>query len=194
MCWNSHPRCKGSPLKKRANGWNIREGKMFVCEREVGPGRDAEQRFCLPRSLVGEDRQRGRLPRAGWRRTLQTYPNPALSTCCCLHHSRRHLSRKDQIYPIFTQHIPCPRSLLFTQIVLNVSPIRQSITLFENEHHFLHIFITVKASGDLGIGLVWHNLYPSDPSFRSDCWNPHQTELNYLWWVLSCSQDDIRCF
>ena len=54
MCWNSHPRCKGNPLRKRADGWNIREGKMFVCEREVGPGRDAEQRFCLPRSLVGK--------------------------------------------------------------------------------------------------------------------------------------------
>ena len=28
----------------------------------------------------------------------------------------------------------------------------------------------------------------------SDCWNPLQAELNYLWWVLSCSQDDIRWF
>ena len=28
----------------------------------------------------------------------------------------------------------------------------------------------------------------------SDCWNPLQPELNYLWTVLSCSQDDIRWF
>ena len=28
----------------------------------------------------------------------------------------------------------------------------------------------------------------------SDCWNPFQADLNYLWWVLSCSQDDIRWF
>ena len=104
-------------------------------------------------------------------------------------------------------------------------------------------------SGDLGIGLVWHNLSPpphstdflvpllksssnwtkfsmrgpqlfsgwyqmilgvfrctqlfSDvfrlfsncfPTMFSDCWNPLQAELNYLWWVLSCSQDDIRWF
>ena len=28
----------------------------------------------------------------------------------------------------------------------------------------------------------------------SDCWNSLQAELNYLWWVLSYSQDDIRWF
>ena len=51
-------------------------------------------------------------------------------------------------------------------------------------------------SGDLGIGLVWDNLSNPIPTanFRSDCWNPLQTELNYLWWVVSCSQDDIRWF
>ena len=52
-------------------------------------------------------------------------------------------------------------------------------------------------SGDLGIGLVWDNRTgPDHPTttFRSDCWNPLQTELNYLWGVLSCSQDDIRWF
>ena len=52
-------------------------------------------------------------------------------------------------------------------------------------------------SGDLGIGLVWDN-HPTPPhwttTFRSDCWNPLQTELNYLWRVLSCSQDNIRWF
>ena len=32
------------------------------------------------------------------------------------------------------------------------------------------------------------------PMMFSDCWNPLQAELNYLWWVLSCSQDDIRWF
>ena len=47
-------------------------------------------------------------------------------------------------------------------------------------------------SGDLGIGLVWDN-HPdrTGPTFWSDCWNPLQTELNYLWGLLSCSQDDI---
>ena len=29
------------------------------------------------------------------------------------------------------------------------------------------------------------------PMMFSDCWNPLQAELNYLLWVLSCSQDDI---
>ena len=28
----------------------------------------------------------------------------------------------------------------------------------------------------------------------SDCWNPLQAELNYIWWVLSYSQVDIRWF
>ena len=51
-------------------------------------------------------------------------------------------------------------------------------------------------SGDLGIGLVWHNQSPPHPgpTFWSHCWNPLQTELNFLWGVLSCSQDDIRWF
>ena len=52
-------------------------------------------------------------------------------------------------------------------------------------------------SGDLGIGLVWdNNRTPPHPTatFRSDCWNPLQRELNYLWLVLICSQDDFRRF
>ena len=52
-------------------------------------------------------------------------------------------------------------------------------------------------SGDLGIGLVWDNPTPPHPTgqtFWSHCWNPLQTELNYLGGVLSCSQDDIRWF
>ena len=51
----------------------------------------------------------------------------------------------------------------------------------------------LSTSRDLGIGLVWDNL-STGPTSWSDCWNPLQTELNYLWWVLSCSQDDIRWF
>ena len=57
--------------------------------------------------------------------------------------------------------------------------------------------IFLSPSGDLGIGLVWHNLsgpHPTPPTFWSHCWNPLQTELNFLWGVLSCSQDDIRWF
>ena len=50
-------------------------------------------------------------------------------------------------------------------------------------------------SGDLGIGLVWDYHPHHRTTFRSECWNPLQTELNYLWRrVLSCSQDDIRWF
>ena len=51
---------------------------------------------------------------------------------------------------------------------------------------------------DLGIGLVWDNHHPHHhhhpAAFWSECWNPLQTELNNLWQVLSCSQDDIRWF
>ena len=39
--------------------------------------------------------------------------------------------------------------------------------------------------------LLFSNCFPR---MFSDCWNPLQAELNYLWWVLSCSQDDIRWF
>ena len=46
--------------------------------------------------------------------------------------------------------------------------------------------IFLSPSGDLGIGLVWDN-HPDQTTFRPDCWNPLQTELNHLWWVLSCS-------
>ena len=50
-------------------------------------------------------------------------------------------------------------------------------------------------SGDLRIGLIWDNLsWPHRPTFWSECWNPLQTDLNYLCWVLSCSQDDIEWF
>ena len=54
------------------------------------------------------------------------------------------------------------------------------------------LFITVRWSRNWS-GLVWSEItYPHPTTtFRSDCWNPLQTELNYLWWVLSCSQDDI---
>ena len=54
--------------------------------------------------------------------------------------------------------------------------------------------LLLSPSGDLGIGLVWDNHPHPTAAFWSDCWNPLQTELNYLWWVLSCSQDDIRWF
>ena len=48
--------------------------------------------------------------------------------------------------------------------------------------------VLLSPSGDLGIGLVWDN-HPdrTGPIFWSDCWNPLQTELNYLGGVLSCS-------
>ena len=118
--------------------------------------------------------------------------------------------------------------------------------LVPETHSIANIFLST--SGDLGIGLVWHNLSGPHPThflvpllksssnwtkfsmrgpqlfsgwyqmilgvfrcsqqfpdvFRlfsdcfltmfSDCWNPLQAELNYLWWVLSYSQDDIRWF
>ena len=63
----------------------------------------------------------------------------------------------------------------------------------------LNVFVMclLSPSGDLGVRLVWHNLSPPDhptpPTFWSECWNPLQTEINYLWGVLSCSQD-IRWF
>ena len=61
--------------------------------------------------------------------------------------------------------------------------------------HFFYLFL-LSPSGDLGIGLVWDNPTPprTGPTFWSDCWNPLQSELNYLWGVLICSQDDIRWF
>ena len=52
--------------------------------------------------------------------------------------------------------------------------------------------------GDLGIGLVSNpsilSTQPNTATFWYECWNLIQTELNYQWWVLSCSQDDVRCF
>ena len=58
------------------------------------------------------------------------------------------------------------------------------------------ISVFLSPSGDLGISLVWHNLSPPHrtATFRFECWNPLLTELNHLWGVLSCSQDDIRWF
>ena len=49
-------------------------------------------------------------------------------------------------------------------------------------------------SGDLRIGLVWDN-HSHGTAFWSDCWNPLQTELNYLWWssvVLRMISDDFQ--
>ena len=44
--------------------------------------------------------------------------------------------------------------------------------------------------GDLGNGLVWDNhLIP----YNILVWILKSC-LNYLWWVLSCSQNDVRCF
>ena len=43
------------------------------------------------------------------------------------------------------------------------------------------------------LGIVNHYI-TSNATFQSVCWNPLQTELNYLWWVFSYSQDDIRWF
>ena len=55
----------------------------------------------------------------------------------------------------------------------------------------LNVVITVRWSRN---DLVWDNpTGPNQTPFRSDCWSPLQTELKYLWRVLSCSQDDIRC-
>ena len=68
------------------------------------------------------------------------------------------------------------------------SPIYKLVT--KEVKYVLQIFsMFLSPSGDLGIGLVWDNPTGSDPTatFRSDCWNPVQTELNYLWWFLSCS-------
>ena len=50
-------------------------------------------------------------------------------------------------------------------------------------------------SGDLR--MVWSEItypyYPPHPTFWSECWNFLQTELNLLWWALSCFQNDVRC-
>ena len=46
------------------------------------------------------------------------------------------------------------------------------------------------SSGDVGIGLVWDNhLIP----YNISVWILKFCS-NYLWWVLSCSQNDVRCF
>ena len=61
--------------------------------------------------------------------------------------------------------------------------------------HFTLLNIILSPSGDLGVALIWDN-HPSTPLAASwlDRWNPLPTELNYLWWVLSCFRDDIRSF
>ena len=63
-------------------------------------------------------------------------------------------------------------------------------------HQSMEIWPGSPSSGllTLGIGLVWDILSYPYPTFYYECWNLLQTELNYLWWDLSCSQDDIRCF
>ena len=138
-----------------------------------------------------------------------------------------------------------PQRLLIASLTTNRHYVQRDIWFLSPVIKFL------SPSGDLGIGLVWHNLSPPHPTppdhisvwqlksssnwtkssmmgpqlfsgwyqmilgvfrcsqlfsdvFRlfsncfptmfSDCWNPLQAELNYLWWVLSCSQDDIRWF
>ena len=69
---------------------------------------------------------------------------------------------------------------------------RQSRVQSTSCFSFLALVTLLSPSGDLGIGLVRDN--PTGPTFWSDCLNPLQTELDYLWGVLSCFQDDIRWF
>ena len=88
-------------------------------------------------------------------------------------------------------HWPCPSGPLlkgpsqkcaspFKRNCLGVSDkCNIDVILFEGRAVFL------SPSGDLGIGLVWDN--NPTTTFRFDCWNLLQTELNHLWWVLSCS-------
>ena len=51
-------------------------------------------------------------------------------------------------------------------------------------------------SGDRGIGQVSYYNHPIHPvTFWLECWNLRvQTELNYIWWDLSCPQEDVRWF
>ena len=60
------------------------------------------------------------------------------------------------------------------------------IILLAKDCQYQENIVLLSPSGDLGIGLVWDN-HPDQTTFWSDCWNPLQTELNHLWWVLSCS-------
>ena len=76
---------------------------------------------------------------------------------------------------------------------ISVNPLRMSENSYMSD--IISIWplslVLLSPSGDLGIGLVWDN---PTATFRSDCWNSLQSELNYLWGVFSCSQDDIRWF
>ena len=56
------------------------------------------------------------------------------------------------------------------------------------------ILFFLSPSGDLGISLVWRNLSGPDRHFSVRLLKSSQSEQNYLWGVLSCSQDDIRWF
>ena len=68
------------------------------------------------------------------------------------------------------------------------------IVFYQIARDIFALFIAVRWSR---IGLVWDNRtgpHPTGPTFWTDYWNPLQTEINYLWGVLSWSQDDIRWF
>ena len=93
------------------------------------------------------------------------------------------------------QNFPCTlgeksKSVSFSRVYVCVKAKLTLVSFFLL--FFLCTFPLLSPSGDLGISLVRRNRTP--PTFWSDCWNPLQSELNYLWGVLSCSQDDIRWF
>ena len=60
------------------------------------------------------------------------------------------------------------------------------------------LWLLFSPSGDLGIGLIWDNhlipIHPTPYNFLVWELKSSSTELNYLWWVFGCSQDDVRCF
>ena len=104
-----------------------------------------------------------------------------------------------RIFTVWNIHINVPTWILNPCSIWNLSLFKRVLwrPRMGRSHHvcmttnvrdcfFQHYFLS--PSGDLGIGLVWDNHPPHQTTtFRSDCWNPLQTELNHLWWVLSCS-------
>lgn len=91
---------------------------------------------------------------------------------------------------LFKCKSPCMvKDILFANLSIFHISIRQE-EIQEGQDLWEETISCLLSSGDVGIGLVWDNhLIP----YNISVWILKFCS-NYLWWVLSCSQNDVRCF